>query len=99
MPALLAALLAALAALLAALPAALPTALAALLAALAAEEPMLWALDAMSLPISRACEQLTATAVAMARTPTTAAARTNGVFIAPKYGWSAAGVRRKPAGR
>ena len=77
---------AALLALLAALLAALAALDAALPAALAADEPMLEALEAISPPISRACEQLTATAVAIARQPVTAAARVKVVFIAPKYG-------------
>ncbi|MDA0251207.1 MAG: hypothetical protein O3A42_09685 [Actinobacteria bacterium] len=79
--ALLAALPAALAPLLAALPAALAALLAALPAALAADEPMLEALDAISLVASWACEQLTVKAAAMAMPPAAAAARANVVFI------------------
>ncbi|MEI6698403.1 MAG: hypothetical protein WCK99_05260 [Mycobacteriaceae bacterium] len=77
LPALLAALPAALAALLAALPAALAALLAAVPAALAADEPMLDALDAMSLVASLAWEQLTTNAVAMAMPLAAAAARAN----------------------
>jgi hypothetical protein len=70
-----------LAPLLAALPAALAALLAALPAALAADEPMLEALDAMSLVASWACEQLTVKAAVMAMPPAAAAARANVVFI------------------
>jgi hypothetical protein len=79
--ALLAAVPAALAALLAAVPAALAALLAALPAALAAEEPMLDALEAMSLVASLAWEQLTTNAVAMAMPLAAAAVRANLVFI------------------
>jgi len=78
---LLAALPAALAALLAALPAALAPLLTALLAALAADEPMLEALEAISLVASVAWEQLTAKAAATASPPMVADARVSGVFM------------------
>jgi hypothetical protein len=78
---LLAALPAALAALLATLPAALAPLLTALPAALAADEPMLEALEAISLVASWACEQLTVNAAVMAMPPAAAAARANVVFI------------------
>lgn len=74
---------AALLALLAALPAALAALLAALPAALAAEDPMLEALETMSLLSSRACEQPTPTAAAMASQPTAAAAREMPFVIRP----------------
>jgi len=79
--ALLAAVPAALAALLAAVPAALAALLAALPAALAADEPMLDALETMSLVASLAWEQLTTKAVAMAMPLAAAAARANLVVI------------------
>jgi hypothetical protein len=78
---LLATLLAALAPLLATLLAALAPLLTALPAALAADEPMLEALDMASLVASLVAEQLTASAAAMARPPTPAAARAILVFI------------------